>query len=171
MRRTNFFRKGFELATSTLVVMILGIMIIGGGLVLLKQIISAGTELGDDLPAKHRQELQSLMRDGQLVAAVPQHQEVTAGKETIAGLAVQNNLDEQTEFSITVTGFDENEEAINWRVRHFPTLTVEQNQERQAQLIIPVPDDAPAGTYTFVVEVTENNQLYDSKRFFTIRVR
>jgi hypothetical protein len=166
--RLLFSRSGMELAVSTLVVMILGILIIGGGIILVGKISGGGIDVIDKVSNDQQRDLQAMLTSGQLVAVTPAHQNF-AGKDLRFGLGISNHLGERTKFSISVTS------AQGWGVNHLPDITINHTEQATAPIIITVPSDAPQGTYTFLVNVTHTADgeiaLYDSTRFFTVRVQ
>jgi hypothetical protein len=169
--------KGFELAISTLVVMILGVLVVGGGIALLAKIMMASEDLNADLPTRHLDELRERLTEGQLVATVPSNQKVVAGEAVTFGLAVKNALDTKT-FTIDIKGKDENDAdvtfgtgATQWSKVLFTDLTIEGGQEAIAKIIVVPGKNVPQGTYTFIVKVMDGAEVYDSARFFTVAVQ
>ena len=163
------------MAVSTLVVMVLGILILGGGILLIGKISSGGTDLAKSLSAENQRELERMMSDGYLVAVTPSHQRMAAGKAAEYGVGVLNIYDD-TDFGITVAG-DENVDISQqggdsgWQISYRPTLQARHDERATARIVIRPGKAVPAGNYTFFVNVTRGGDIYDSPRFFTARVQ
>lgn len=164
-----------ELAINTLVVMILGILIVGSGIVLVSKISGSGIEVVEQLSKDKEQQLQSMLAQGQLVAVFPSSQEVAGGKSTTFGIGVFNVQDTEQVFSFSITsetapvGAGEDE----WRISYIP-LTVPSKGRATAPIIVTPGNAVPAGTYTFIVNVTYQDAgeaVPHETRFFTVRVR
>jgi uncharacterized membrane protein len=172
-------RKGFEMAIGTLVVMILGIVIIAGGIILLRQLTASGEGAVAELNTNQVAELNKLLTKGQLVATFPSHQEVAAGKTVVFGVAVANKLDTKT-FMLKTQVFNNLSADITTQmtgpqltlqVTNISSLKVQKNGEADAALAVTPAKGAPAGVYTIVVTVLDGTVVYDTPRFFTVRVR
>lgn len=171
--RSSFFssRKGMELAISTMVVMILGILIIGGGIVLVAKVSGGGIEVVSQVSREHKAALDQMLTAGQLVAATPSNQQVVAGKSVQYGIGIKNIEQSQT-FDIAVAsdvtlGSADDE----WRMSHLPNIEVKRDEQGTAPIIVTPGKEVQPGIYTFIVNITRNGETYDSARFFTVSVR
>jgi hypothetical protein len=173
-------RKGFEIAVSTLVILVLGIIIVSGGILLLRNISSGSNELVDQITTSQRAGLRDLLNQGQLVAVYPGNLKIAGGKSATAGLIVLNTHDARPdgaeEFIISHRVEDEQgQETPNTAklaVRYINVMELARNEQQEAILVVKPAEDIDAGAYTVIVTVTDgNNELYDSARFFTVRVQ
>ncbi len=172
-------RAGVELAINTVVVLILGIIIVGGGIAMVWKLVDGGGDLAADVTSSQHARLAELYGDGQLVAVAPQSIEVRAGDRGSVAVGVRSILNDPETFTIQVTGTgpDGLEVPIgtqvgSWRLGYFEDLEVRPDERAEAAIAILPPENAPQGTYTFIVKIVRADQtLYDSARFFTVRVR
>jgi hypothetical protein len=159
--------KGFELAISTLVVMILGVLIIGGGLLIVAKLTKSSTDAAGTLTANQRNHLKELMSTGQLVAVYPLSQTIPAGTSGTVGVGVENRLGTDATFEVFVKDAQGND--ASW-ARVLPTLDVANNKQAEAVIVLSPPKTLAQGTYTFLVNVTVADATYDAVRVFTVRV-
>jgi hypothetical protein len=174
-------RKGFELAISTLVVMILGIVILGGGIMLLAKLVDSAQPIAEDLSTEQLRDLRRLLANGQLVATTPADQGVDAGKYASVGVMVENRLASDATFTVDVVGKDNDDKPIplatstkengKWLISYFTELPVDADAQGTAIINIRPGKDVPRGTYIFIVTIEEAGKQYDLPRSFTLRVR
>jgi uncharacterized membrane protein len=163
-------RKGFELAISTLVVMILGIIILAGGIVLLLKLTDKGFHTEDEFHDDQELALCLAASQGQLVAVCPSTQTLAAGTSATYTLIVENHLDKKT-FGIQAKAQNsQGNPEPRITVSFIPTLDVEKNRQSRAKLTVHVEKTVPAGTYAVFVTVSQDAATYDSVRFFTVHV-
>lgn len=161
-----------EFAIGTLVTIILGVVIVGFGIVFVWNIVSQGEQVSTALTSSQERELEAMLASGKLVATTPQQRTIRAGETGTFGVAVLNRLDAETTFRIEVIGYDAAQRPVpsTWSVRYFPDLVVGVNQDAKALVAVTPAQDAPKGTYTFVVTVRDMAGVYDSPRIFTVNV-
>jgi len=178
-------RKGFELAISTIVVMILGILVIGGGLLLVARLTDWSTGTAVDLSNEQIAALKQMMSKGELVAVYPDSQTVSPGKSAVFGVGIENRLNQLTSFSIDATARDQdgNDKTVNWTlaklsIEFIPAIDIEKNEQKEEKIVVTPDKTAPRGTYTIFVNTSykdPNNPaksiLYESIRFFTVLVQ
>lgn len=165
-------RKGFELAVNTLVVLILGFIIVGGGILLLAQILEGEGALAQEISAQQAQEVREQLTRGKLVAVYPTSTHAESGDSVIIALGIENRLRDGENFSVAIRGYDasDNLGPTSWAT-YFDAVQVPANAQRSFPLVIEIPETASPGTYTFVVEVLDENALpYDSKRSFIVKI-
>jgi hypothetical protein len=174
MRSFLSSRRGMEMAVGMLVTIILGIIILGGGIILLRQLTDNGEQITTQLSSEHQAQLRKMLTEGQLVATYPSSQRVVAGKTVIYGLAVQNRLGMAKTFTISTGVLDDKDMAVSnadMKVAFLSPITLQNNEQQELVLAITPKDTLAAGVYTVLVNVTTPEGLYDSTRFFTVRVQ
>jgi hypothetical protein len=160
--------KGFELAISTLVVMILGVLVIGGGLLIVAKLTKSSTDVAGTLTANQRNHLKEVMSNGQLTAVYPLSQTIKAGESGTVGVAVENRLGSDASFDILLK--DAQGATPSW-AKVIPTIDVANNKQSEAVILLSPPKNTPQGTYTFLVNVTVADATYEAVRVFTVRVQ
>lgn len=167
-------RRGMELAIGTLVVMILGIIIVGGGILFVKLITDKSVVLNDNLNANVQRQLQDATLRGQLVGVAPSSQISYGAKDTVFGVRVVNkDSTSAIEFNIEVTTANP-DDAANWTTQNFDKLNVPANDRKDAMIVVGAKQNiqVPPGTYTFIVKVkSPSGEVYDAPRFFTVLVK
>ena len=165
------------MATSTLVVMILGILIIAGGIAMLAS-LTKESETIQQLTTSQRQELRRFMTEGQLVAAAPANEEITAGSTATFGIAINNRLDTAQVFTLRITGKDKEGALLStpaWQVNFLDPGIIQKNEQKEFLVTIKPNKSVPSGIYIFIVEVEYDLEgtttPYDAKRSFTVRVQ
>lgn len=164
-------RKGMEIAINTLVVMILGILIVGGGMVLVAKISSGGAGIADEISKDQERGLAALLNEGQLVAAYPSAQTVPAGETRTYAIGVFTPGAAEN-FTITVASGDIN--PSQWKVNYLPKLATKPGKSATALITVMPTRSVPKGEYTFIVTVKYDDataDTYDSPRFFTVKVQ
>jgi len=92
MARQN--RRGMELAVNTLVVLILGVIIVGGGIALMYSIYNKAKTLPGEVDKQTQQQLFSiLLGSKERIAALDNVQTVARGETATFPVAVQNQLE------------------------------------------------------------------------------
>ncbi|MDD9953005.1 MAG: hypothetical protein OXR66_01575 [Candidatus Woesearchaeota archaeon] len=161
-------KRGMEFAVGTLVVLILGLVIVGGGIVLVWNLAAESEQLAGDLTASQKEQLATMFTQGQLVAVYPGNVEARVNSDIVVGLGIENRMDDET-FTIVVEVLDENHVVQAWQKAHVPTIAVGKNEHVVTPLALRV--GSIPGTYTVLVSAMYGTELYDSKRFFTVNVR
>jgi hypothetical protein len=174
-------RRGIEIAISTIVVMVLGIIIIAGGILMLTDLLNAGGDTSKAFTAEHIKAVERMMADGQLVAVAPLTQMSPAAKPVSFGLGIDNRLDADKNFIISVDYSPENPGGMNvernWTKIFLKQLRVAQNERQTAVIVVGANKSktVPVGTYTFIVKAdytdAAGTHIYDSPRFFTVVVK
>jgi uncharacterized membrane protein len=161
-----FSRKGFELAASTIVVMILGIMIVAGGILLVAKLSSSGTHVADQITKEQQDALRKMLSDGQLVATYPSSQTIAAGKTQTYALTITNRLDGERTFSID---FPDHDPMV--KILPIPDQKLEAGQQQELIIAVTPDRDIAPGKYPVIVKVSEGGAVYDSVRVFEVRVQ
>ncbi len=173
-------RRGMELAIGTLVVMILGIILVGGGILLVKMITDKSVTLNDNLNANVQRQLQDSVLRGQLVAVAPSSQVSYGAKDAIYGVRIVNrDATNDNEYTVQVTHAQDNLAQANWSIVYLNTTKVAANDRKDAMIVVGAlrGKQVPSGTYTFIVKIFyEDNdgtgmKIYDAPRFFTVLVK
>jgi hypothetical protein len=180
-------RRGFEIAIGTLVVMILGILVVGGGTLLVYKVVQGGKDVVGKLP-QQCEYLRKTMPEGQLVTACPADQTVTGGESVTYGIAVENKLTAATSFGVWVQAFNSSGDEITgkndcksastkaWCWYNLNITGLQPLKTEVANLIVRPGRSVPAGEYTFIVTISylgasNVRTAYDSARSFTMRVQ
>ena len=166
-------RKGVELAVNTVVVLILGVIVVGAGVALVWDLVREGSAFAGEVSTAQRSRLAQLYGEGQLVAVTPQSLELRAGDRGQVAVGVRSILSAEEAFTVGVRGTGPDEQpAAGWRIVHFTDLTVRPDLSADVAVAVTPPETAPRGVYTFIVKITRSDgAVYDSPRFFTVRVR
>ena len=98
-------KKGFEIAVSVLVTLIIGILLFSMGMYFLRQMLAGGEELKLVIEQQTQREIERLMRDENALVAIPINtQTVRAGDRATFWVGIRN-LDASKEFSM-LASFD-----------------------------------------------------------------
>lgn len=165
-----------EIAINTVVVMILGVIIVGGGIVMVTKLLGGGEDAITELSTQQKNALERMMASGQLVALSPQNQVSLNGKGVSFGIGIDNRLGANTAFAIVVKPSGDNPSGVvNLSVLVLSSLAIPANARDTAVVAVQKTrgTTVPPGTYTFIVNVTYGTpaQVYDSVRFFTVTVQ
>ena len=166
-------RAGVEIAINTVVIIILGIVILGLGLLLIRAIVTGGTEYSDQLSSSVKQQLRDQLRQGQLVAVYPGNQVIEGNERAYTGIAVENRLQRDATLTFSIQAFDEQEQPIprGW-YEFLLSERIAEGDVQEFQVVFAPPDLAEPGVYTFIVGFTdENSNPYGGKRSFTVTLR
>ncbi len=167
-------RRGFQVAISTMVVILLGIVLLSGGIYLLRLVTEETIGLNTQLTGTYREQLKGMLTAGQLVAVYPSQAVVGVGETGLFGLGIDNRLGRNETFSLSVTVLDEAGGSVPAEVvaRLFTEAVRLEQNERQELPIVLAPRGGAAGVYTVIVTVTDSSGgVYDSPEFFTLTVR
>lgn len=182
-------KASINLAMSTIVIVIIGMVMLTSGILLMQSFISGAEEIKDQLDAQTEAELETLLLDQGAKVALPLHTVVLeAGEDHIFGLGILN-IDStlyNEEFVIDITlsklidedsfeveGVDETE-ILSWLLYNTDTLIIEENEHKSEVLHVGVPEDAYKGTYIFNVYVyydgDSGSTKYDSVKKLYVTV-
>ncbi len=172
-------RSGMELAIGTLVVMILGVIIVGGGILLIKMITDKSINLNDNLNSDVQRQLQDATLRGQLVGIAPSSQISYGAKDAVFGIRVVNrDFSDEVNFNVNAIHAENNLAQNNWSIQFFHSLKVPAHDRKDAMVVVGAlkGKQVPAGTYTFIVNITYidsngDEKVYDAPRFFTVLVK
>jgi hypothetical protein len=95
-------KRGFEMSISFMVILIMCIIIFTGSLYFLKQFYSQTTKLREEIDRDTESQLQSLMRDGSVVAIPVNKAHLAVGKGQVFWIGIQNILGAQQDFGMAV---------------------------------------------------------------------
>ncbi|MBT4651777.1 hypothetical protein HOC13_04635 [Candidatus Woesearchaeota archaeon] len=181
-------KKGIELSINVFVVIILSLIMLSGGVYLLRSFIVTSIGVESDLDAMTQEQLERLLVDeGRQVALPFFSAELEAGDTHIYGLGILN-IDEDEfgdSFSITIepaayVNLDGKSGTITdlapfekWLLYNTNELTIKENQHVEEAILVEVPNGAEKGTYIFDVKVMHspdnNNDQYDAtKKLYVI---
>gem|GEM_PF-1751962 len=94
MRRSVRNRRGMELAVNTLVVIILGIIIVGGGIALISTIYTKAVQLPTNMDKQTEQQLFSILLSSKQRIAVLENVQSASRKDMVTfPVAIQNQLE------------------------------------------------------------------------------
>jgi len=159
-------RRGMELAVNTLVVLILGIVIVGGGLALINSIYHKAVKLPDQVSQQTQEQLFSMLLNGdQRIAVLNNVQKVKRGKTATFPIAIQNDL-EGTEATFKVKDMTKIGGPDCTVGTDCPTgiylkneMTIKRYNHKAFYVGVQVPKSAKSGEYVFMVNV---NTIPDS---------
>ncbi len=171
-------RRGVELAISTVVVLILGVIIVGGGVALVSVILQEGETIATEVSQAQMRQLDTLYGQGYLVAVTPKRVDVRAGETAIFAVGAHNILKTPETLLLSVSGTGPDGLPVplgtqvgSWRSQYFPDLPVDPDKSAASPMGFTPPDTAPRGTYTFIATLKrEDGSVYDSPRAFTVVV-
>ena len=171
-------RRGVELAINTVVVLILGVIIVGGGVAMVSVILHEGETIAKEVSQAQMRQLDTLYGQGYLVAVTPKRVDVRAGDTAVFALGAQNILKTPEVFAVNVVGTGPDglpvplgSQVGSWRVQYFPDLPVDPDKSAASPMGFTPPDTAARGVYTFIVTLKQaNGAIYDSPRGFTVVV-
>ena len=182
-------RKGaIELATSTLVTIIISLVILAFGIVFLYNLVYGAESVKLDLDAKLNEELEHLLTDqGKQVALPFQTANLYPGENHVFGVGILNTK-EKADFKIDVIckkyvneeRVDETEPvcsiADNWYLYNTETFSLEQGEHRKEGIMVDLPNDASKGEYIFDVKVNREElnsdfTLYGNPQKFYVNVK
>lgn len=182
-------KASINLAMSTIVMVIIGMVMLTSGIILMQSFISGAEEIKSQLDAQTESELERLLIDQGKKVALPLHTVILeAGEDHIFGLGILN-IDSTLygeSFSIDITLsklIDENSleiesvdeaETVSWLLYNTDVLTIEENEHKSEAIYIGVPEDAYKGTYIYNVYVyydgTSGSTKYDSVKKLYVTV-
>ncbi len=151
-------RRGMELAVNTLVVIILGIIIVGGGLALINNIYHKAVKLPDQVSQQTQEQLFSMLINGdQRIAVLNNVKKAKRGKTATFPIAIQNDL-EGTEATFRVKSMEQI--AGPQCTNDCPTgifltneMTIKRYDHKAFYVGVEVPKSAKSGEYVFLVNV------------------
>ena len=183
-----FFGKkaSINLAMSTIVMVIIGVVILTAGILLMRTFISGAEDIKEQLDTRTEAELERLMVDQGKKVAFPKNKVTLGGGEShIFGLGILN-IDGNTygdKFRIEIglskyvdeKGNLDDVSADSYLLYDDSDLTIKENQHKSEIIHVEVPKDAKKGSYIYNVYVyyTNNNDVeekYDSVKKMYINV-
>lgn len=182
-------KASINLAMSTIVIVIIGMVMLTSGILLMKTFISGAEDIKEQLDAQTESELERLLIDQGKKVALPLHTiDLEAGEDHIFGLGILN-IDSTLygeEFNLVITLsklLDEDsvevedvneEEALSWLLYNTDTLYIEENEHVSEVIYVGVPEDAAKGTYIYNVYVyyggAADSVKYDSVKKLYVTV-
>lgn len=94
-------KKGFELSATVIVLLVITIVIFMGSLYFLKQFYSGAQEIKGEIERSTQEQIESLLRSGDLVAIPLNKKTVKKGNGAVFGLGIRN-IGADKEFSVVV---------------------------------------------------------------------
>ncbi len=153
-------RRGMELAVNTLVVLILGMILVGGGIALVYSIYNAGVKLPEEVGKRTQGQLfDMLLNSDQRIAVLDQTQDIVRGGTATFAVAIQNELEGQ-ESRFRVDGIEQLSPAPASCGTSCPkavTLdtiyTIPRYDNKAFYVGVHVPKGTPSGEYVFMIKV------------------
>ncbi|MEM4264003.1 MAG: hypothetical protein QW666_03880 [Candidatus Woesearchaeota archaeon] len=93
--------KGFELSATIIVLLVISVIIFAGGIIIVKKFFSSAEEIKGEIERSTQEQIESLLREGGLVAIPLNTKTVARGKGGIFGLGVRN-IGSEGEFWVAV---------------------------------------------------------------------
>ena len=174
-------RKGaIELATSTIVTIIISLVILAFGIVFLYNLVYGAESIKSDLDERTNEELEHLLTDqGKQVALPFQTANIYPGENHVFGIGILNTK-EEADFTIGVEcKIYVNEEGAGgatdkcngWYLYNTETFSLEQGEHRKEGIMVNVPNDAPKGEYIFNVNIISGENAYGNPQKFYVNVK
>ncbi|MBT6762722.1 hypothetical protein HOA92_06805 [archaeon] len=179
-------KKGsINLAMSTIVIVIMGVVILTSGILLMKTFISGADDIKDQLDAQTESELERLLVDQGKKVALPLHTvTVEAGEDHIFGLGILNidaevygeNFNLDVALSKLVGGDNleiavSEDDVLSWLLYDTGEIRIEENEHHSEIIHVGVPETAAKGTYIFNVYVYySGDSRYDSVKKLYVTV-
>jgi len=159
-------KKGFELATNMLVVIILSLVLLGAGIAIFAKIVSVSQDIKTDLDQQTIEQLDIAMDDGSLIV-VPRNR-VTTNRGEVARFTIGFwNEGDNGDFTLNVTANSD----INWKIVYVENYNdLETNKRAHALIGIGVPKETPKGQYTFDITIYKGSNVYENKKRVSIVV-
>jgi len=150
-----------ELAVNTLVVLILGMLIVGGGIALVYNIYDAGVKLPEEVGKRTEARLFDMLLNGdQRIAVLDNVQTIARGKTATFAVAIQNELEGQTSTFKVVDIKQVTPDPRTCTQQSCPealmlgtTYTVPRYENKAFYVGVNVPKSAPSGEYVFMIKV------------------
>ncbi|NQU98825.1 hypothetical protein HQ533_05120 [Candidatus Woesearchaeota archaeon] len=165
-------KKGFELATNMLVVIILSIALITIGFGLFSKFIDTGKKLQASMTDKMEQDLDKLMDDGSLIVIPRTTIKAERGKAAIFTVGFWNELNTVADFRVKVESKSTNFTS-NDIIYFTEDYSLQPNQKQHALIQINIPKKTSKGQHAFDVEIIYKytsgggvvfENTYDSKK-------
>ncbi|MBU1200968.1 MAG: hypothetical protein KJ583_01485 [Nanoarchaeota archaeon] len=153
-------KKGFELAASFLVVIILSLVLFGAGMYIFTKIIKTSYDFKNDLDERTIEQLDQVMDDGSLVVVPRNRLNVERKKAGLFPYGFWNEGDVAATFDVSVT--DKN--ALSAVISGAPITynAVKVNERVHGLISIQVPKTASKGQYAFDIEIKKGGNTYGS---------
>lgn len=173
MRNDILGKRGFELAINTLVVIILGIVILGGGFAIIKNITDIGSEVLEGVDASTQKQIDTLLARGELLA-LPTNEVSGPYDSYLFVLGYSNRLPLAYAFEPNITPISviQKEGTVITYAddpNQFPPAFIENfnqgvvlnpnEQARSVPFSITFEKGMPQGTYTYKVRVFYNDTI------------
>ncbi len=153
-------RQGMELAVNTLVVLILGLVLLGGGLALVYSIYDKAIDLPEEVAQRTEQQLFSMLLAGdQRIALLDDVQEAGRGDRATYAVAIQKELEgpeaECRVAEIALVTPDPASCTPSCPEGFFldTPYSVPRYENEAFYVGIDVPEDAPRGEYVFMLRI------------------
>lgn len=169
--------KGIELSINFLVVIIISIVMLGLGILLIRNFFGTVEEIRTELDAQTDSELTTLLQEGQMVAIARTRKTIEPGKAGIYGLGILNIYKEKKTFEINIesptpAGYDSQNQGINqdtstWLL-YQKTITLEPAEQGKIGIRVEPSKGITKGEYIFNVEITAEGEKYGTQKFWTI---
>ncbi len=169
-----------ELAVNTLVVIILGIIIVGGGLTLVYKIFDASKDLPNEVSQQTEQQLFNvLLSSNRRIAVLDNQQTIERKDSAVFAIAFRNELNATTT-TFTVDLGDGGAPTVkpsgmisDCSTTNCPfastvemTYSLQRYESKAFLVLVEVPRGAESGQYAFTVEVKKGDELYDRVKLY-----
>ena len=158
-------KKGFELATNFLVVIILSLVLFGTGIAIFTKMIDAGKDLEISMSERMKQQLDAAMDDGSLIVIPTNSIKVKRGDTAHFSLGFWNEFENEAKFTIDVEDKDVTNSDIKL-IKEYPN--VEPNEKVHVLIAIKPPKDTPKGQYAFDISIKYNYVSQEGQLFNNI---
>ena len=170
-------RGAIELSASFLVTILIAIVMLGLGILFLRQLFSGAEDIRQDIDVQTESQIEALLNQGQQVAVPFNSQTVLRGKDHLFGVGIVNILDKGTFYMRvrTATAVDKEGKLLtrsdqeSWVRYDVGIVTLEKNERHATQVRVNVPSDTVIGTYVFNVEICKGSPSATCNRYDSVK--
>ena len=159
-------KKSIELSLNFIIVIIISITIFGFGVLFISRLSSSATDLTKLTTSQLDEQISNIACGGyERVCISPEKKEIQREKFGVFGIKLFN-IKSTENFEISIipsTALNKNGLPITNSLTikpHSRQVDIKQNEEKIVGIGIGVPSNAPSGTYTFDVNIKNNNEKY-----------
>lgn len=168
-------RGSIELTTNFLVVAIISMVVLGLGIVLVKNLTDQSIKAQDTVSDQLKKQIESLLDDGSRVVVPVVSQKATRGDLVTFGIGVRNYDSVAKEFTVkaqTKNGYKPDGTTVissyDAKVKTSPsstTFTIQPNAKQPFLIVAQVDKTADRGTYAIDIEVKAESQQYGDPKY------
>ena len=175
-------KKAQELSINTLITIILGIVIVGGGIAVIASFIGKANELPGQVDAQTQTALRNAIRNGEdKIVAIPQTVKTQRKKTALYGIGVVNQGASGTSFKISSVTLEVGPDTCSvLSAQQAPAdcpqpnyldsdFTIPNYETKTFYVGLDVPSTAPPGQYIYRVHIDQDSNVdYATKKIYLI---